>query len=272
MGRLGAGAGPRATRYDAFGDRPQTRGVISPHSGCLTDALGRIQGKGHITSAGRASQHAGVGRLALFQIAKQNLGLPKFDSGYNVQYYSVRSFPLYNATLILAGLSGGAIGAAGGGAVSFFAASSMSCDFEAVAIFMVGAVGGAIGLLVGGATGFFASFAGRSSGSIICMAGIQTSLIAAVAADDTLLRVSMTVPSNGGITHHQCIFAVFTGAAVGASILVLLAVFFTNRLLAGKLGPSRVLSFRFLLISYLIVGTMTLAISLAGVTAGWWKE
>ncbi len=104
------------------------------------------------------------------------------------------------------------------------------------------------------------------------MAGIQTSLIAAVAADDTLLRVSMTVSPNGGITHQQCIFAVFTGAAVGASILVLLAVFVTNRLLAGKLGPSRVLSFRFLLISYLIVATMTLAISLVGVPAGWWKE
>ncbi len=174
----------------------------------------------------------------------------------------MRSFPLYNATLMLAGLSGGAIGAAGGGAISFFTASAKSCDFETIAIVMVGTAGGAIGLLVGGAIGFFASFAGRSSGSTNCMAGIQTSLIAAVAADDTLLRVSMTVSPNGGITHHQCIFAVFTGAALGSSILLLFGVFATNRLLAEKLGTSRILSFRFLLISYLIIATMALAISL----------
>ena len=173
---------------------------------------------------------------------------------------------------MLAGLSGGAIGAAGGGAISFFTASSKSCDFETIAIVMVGTAGGAIGLLVGGAIGFFASFAGRSSASINCMAGIQTSLIAAVASDDTLFRVSTVVSLNGGVTHHQCIFAVFTGAAVGASILLLLGVFVTNRRLAGKLGPSRILSFRFLLISYLIVATVALAISLVGVPAGWWKD
>ncbi len=137
---------------------------------------------------------------------------------------------------------------------------------------MVGATGGAIGLLVGGAIGVFASFARRSSGSIYCVAGIQTSLIAAIAADDTLFRVSMTVSPNGGITHHQCIFAVFTGAAVGASILLLLSVFVANRSLAANLGSSRVMSSRFLLISYLIVATMALAFSLAGVPAGWWKE
>ena len=184
----------------------------------------------------------------------------------------MRPFPLHITTLMLAGLSGGAIGAAGGGAISFFAASSKSCDFEAIAIVLVGAAGGALGLLVGGAAGFFASFFGRSSGSINCMAGIQSSLIAAVAADDTLFRVSTMVSFNGGITHHQCIFAVFTGAAVGASILLLLGVFATNRLLAGRLGSSQVLSSRFLLISYLIVATMALAISLVGVPAGWWKE
>ncbi len=184
----------------------------------------------------------------------------------------MRYFPLHNATLILAGLSGGAIGAAAGGAISFLAAGSKSCDFEIVAIVIVGAVGGAIGLLVGGATGFFASFAGRSSGSISCMAGIQASLIAAVVADDTLFRVSTIVSLNGGITHHQCIFAVFTGAAVGASILLLLGVFAANRLLADKLGSSRVLSSRFLLISYLIIATLALAISVVGVPAGWWKE
>ena len=184
----------------------------------------------------------------------------------------MRSFPLYIAVLMLAGLSGGAIGAAGGGAISFFTASSKSCDIETIAIVLVGTVGGAIGLLVGGATGFFASFAGRSLDSINCMAGIQTGLIAAVAADDALFRVSMMVSLNSGITHHQCIFAVFTGAAVGASILLLLGVFVTNRSLAGMLGSSRILSFRFLLISYLVVATMALAISLVGVPAGWWKE
>ena len=184
----------------------------------------------------------------------------------------MRPFPLYIATLMLVGLSGGAIGAAGGGVSSFFIASSKSCDFETIAIVLVGAAGGAIGLLVGGAIGFFASFAGRSSGSISCMAGIPIGLIAAVAGDDTLLRVSMTVSPNGGITHHQCVFAVFTGAAVGSSILLVLGVFVTNRLLAGKLGFSQVLSSRFLLISYLIVATMALAISMVGVPAGWWKE
>lgn len=173
---------------------------------------------------------------------------------------------------MLAGVSGGAIGAACGGVISFFAASSKSCDFETVAIVIVGAVGGAIGLLVGGATGFFASFAGRSSGSINCIAGIQTGLIAAVGADDTLFRVSTMVSLNGGITHRQCIFAVFTGAAVGSSILLVLGIFVTNRLLAGKLGSIHVLSSRFLLISYLIVATVALAISLVGVPAGWWKE
>ena len=80
------------------------------------------------------------------------------------------------------------------------------------------------------------------------------------------------VSLNGGITHYQCIFAVFMGAAVGASILLLLGVFAANRLLAGKLGSSRVLSSRFLLISYLTVATIALAISLVGVPAGWWKE
>ena len=50
---------------------------------------------------------------------------------------------------MLAGLSGGAIGAAGGGAISFLAVSSKSCDFGTVAVVMVGATGGAIGLLVG---------------------------------------------------------------------------------------------------------------------------
>ncbi len=173
---------------------------------------------------------------------------------------------------MLAGLCSSTIGAAGGGAISYFASSSKSCDFESIAIVMVGAIGGAIGLLVGGAIGFFASFAGRSSGSINCMAGIQASLIAAVATDDTLFPVSTMVSLNGGITHHQCIFAVFTGAAVGASILLLLGVFVTNRMLAGKLGPSRVMSFRFLLISYLIVASIALATGLAGVPAGWWKE
>jgi len=196
----------------------------------------------------------------------------KINTCYNVQYNSVRSFPLYISTLMLAGLSGGAIGAAGGGAISFLAVSSKSCDFGTVAVVMVGATGGAIGLLVGGAIGVFASFARRSSGSIYCVAGIQTSLIAAIAADDTLFRVSMTVSPNGGITHHQCIFAVFTGAAVGASILLLLSVFVANRSLAANLGSSRVMSSRFLLISYLIVATMALAFSLAGVPAGWWKE
>ncbi len=166
----------------------------------------------------------------------------------------------------------GAIGAAGGGAISFLAASSKSCDFETIAIVMIGTAGGAIGLLVGGAIGFFASFAGHSSASINCMAGIQTSLIAAVAADDTLFRVSTVVSLNGGVTHHQCIFAVFTGAALGASILLLLGVFVKNRRLAGKLGSCRVLSSRFLIISYLTVATMGLAISLVGVPAGWWKE
>jgi len=184
----------------------------------------------------------------------------------------VRPFFQYIATLMLAGLSGGAIGAIGGGAISFLAASSKSCDFVAIAVILIGAAGGAIGLLVGGAIGFFASFAGRSSGSINCIAWIQALLIATVAADDTLLRVSTRVSLNGGITHHQCIFAVFIGAAVGASILLLLGVFAANRLLAGKLGPSRILSFQFLLISYLIVATMALAVSLAGVPAGWWKE
>ena len=82
----------------------------------------------------------------------------------------------------------------------------------------------------------------------------------------------MTGSPNGGITHHQCIFAVFTGAAVGSSILLLLGVFVTNHLLAGKLVSSQVLSSRFLLISYLIVATIALAISLVGVPAGWWKE
>ena len=133
----------------------------------------------------------------------------------------MRPFPLYIATLMLTGLTGGVIGSAGGGAISFFAASSKSCDFETVAIVIVGAVGGAIGLLLGGATGFF---------------------------------------------------AVFTGAAVGSSILLLLGVFVTNHLLAGKLVSSQVLSSRFLLISYLIVATIALAISLVGVPAGWWKE
>jgi len=180
----------------------------------------------------------------------------------------VRPFPLYVAILMLAGLSGSAIGAAGGGAIGFFAASSKSCDFETIAIVLVGAAGGAIGLLVGGATGLFASFAGRSPGSINCMAGIQTGLIVAVAADDTLFRVSL----NGGVTHHQCIFAVLTAAAVGASVLLLLSVFVTNRLLAGKLSTSRDLSFRFLLISYPMVATIALAISLVGVPAGWWEE
>ncbi len=210
--------------------------------------------------------------MALFRIAEQNLGLPKLGSGYDIQYYSVRSFPLYNATLMLASLSGGAIGAAGGGAISFFAASSKSCDFEAIAIVLVGAAGGALGLLAGSAIGFVASVAGHSPGSINCMAGIQASLIAAVSADETLFRVSTMVSLNGGITHHQCIFAVFTGAAVGASILLLLGVFAANRLLADKLGSCRVLSSRFLLISYLTVATMALAISLVGVPAGWWKE
>lgn len=208
----------------------------------------------------------------MFQAAFQHVNESKLGSGYNVQYYSVRSFPLYNAALMLAGLSGGAIGAAGGGAISFLAAGSKSCDFETIAIVIVGAAGGAIGLLVGGATGFFASFAGRSSGSVNCMAGIQASLIAAVSADETLFRVSTMVSLNGDITHHQCIFAVFTGAAVGASILLLLGVFAANRLLADKLGSCRVLSSRFLLISYLTVATMALAISLVGVPAGWWKE
>ncbi len=157
---------------------------------------------------------------------------------------------------MLAALSGGAIGAAGGGAISFFAASSQSCDFETVAIVLVGAVGGVIGILVGGASGFFASFAGRSSSSLNCMAGLQAGLVAAVAADDKLGGGSMMVSLNSGITHHQCIFAVFMGAAVGASILLLLGVFVTNRRLAGKLGPSRVLSLRFLLISYLTVATL----------------
>ena len=184
----------------------------------------------------------------------------------------MKPFPLYIATLMLTGLTGGVIGAAGGGSISFFAASSKSCDFVAIAIIMVGAAGGAIGLLAGGAIGFFASFAGRSSGSINCMAGLPASLIAAVAADDTLFRVSTMVSLNGGITHRQCIFAVFMGAAVGASILLLLGVFVTNRLLSGKLGPFRTLSYRFLLISYLMLGTMALAASLAGVPAGWWKE
>jgi len=184
----------------------------------------------------------------------------------------VRPYPLYIATLMLAGLSGGAIGAAAGGVISFFAASSKSCDFETIAIVVAGAVGGAIGMLAGGAIGFFASFAGRSSGSINCMAGIQASLIAAVAADDTLFRVSTMVSLNGGITHHQCIFAVLTGAALGASSLLLLGVFVTDRSLARKLGSSQVWSSRFLLISYLIVATMALAISLIGVPAGWWKE
>ncbi len=184
----------------------------------------------------------------------------------------MRPFPLYIATLMLAGLSGGAIGATGGGAISFFAASSKSCDFVAIGIFLVGAVGGAVGLLAGGAIGFFASFAGRYSGSINCIAGIQALLIAAVAADETLLWISTRVSLNGGITHHQCIFAVFIGAAVGAAILLLLSVFATNRLLAGKLGPSRVMSFRFLQISYLIVATMALATGLVGLPAGWWKE
>ncbi len=184
----------------------------------------------------------------------------------------MRPFPRYIATLMLAGLSGGAIGATGGGAISFFAASSKSCDFVAIAIFLVGAAGGAIGLLAGGAIGFIASFAGRSSGSINCIAGIQALLIAAVAADDTLLRVSTRVSLNGGITHHQCIFAVLIGAAVGASIFLLLSVFVTNRLLAGKQSPSQFLSSGFLLISYLMVATSALAISLVGVPTGWWKE
>ena len=74
----------------------------------------------------------------------------------------MRQFPLYIAVLMLAGLSGGAIGAACGGAISFLAASSKSCDFETIAIVIVGAVGGAIGVLLGGATVFFASFAGAS--------------------------------------------------------------------------------------------------------------
>ena len=126
----------------------------------------------------------------------------------------MRPFPLYIAALMLAGLCGGTIGAAAGGATSYFGSSSKSCEFESIAIVMVGAIGGAIGLLVGGAIGFFASFAGRSSGSINCMAGIQASLIAAVAADDTLFRVSTMVSLNGGI-NHQCFFAVCTGAAVG---------------------------------------------------------
>ena len=46
----------------------------------------------------------------------------------------MKPFPLYIARLMLAGLSGGAIGAAGGGAISFFASSSKSCDFDTVAI------------------------------------------------------------------------------------------------------------------------------------------
>jgi len=62
------------------------------------------------------------------------------------------------------------------------------------------------------------------------------------------------------------------GAAVGSSILLLLGVFVTNRLLAGKLGSSQVLSSRFLLIPYSIVTTMALAISLVGVPSGWWNE
>ena len=47
---------------------------------------------------------------------------------------------------------------------------------------------------------YLQSFAGRSSGSINCIAGIQALLIPAVAADDTLLRVSTMVSLNGGIT------------------------------------------------------------------------
>ena len=192
--------------------------------------------------------------------------------GHKVQYYSVRSFPLYNAALILAGLSAGAVGAAGGGTISFFAASSKSCDFDTMAIVLVGAVSGAIGLILGSAIGFFASFAGRSSVSINCMALIPTGLIAGAAADDSAFRVSTGASLNSGITHHQCIFAVIIGAAVGASVLLLLGVFVSNRLLAGRLGPSQFLSSRFLLISYPLVATIALAVSLVGVPAGWWKE
>ena len=112
---------------------------------------------------------------------------------------------------------------------------------------------------------------GAPQGSINCIVGIQDLLIPAVAADDTLLRVS-TNSLNGDITHHQCIFAVLIGAAVGASIFLLLSVFVTDRLLARAQSPSQFLSSGFLLISYLMVATSALAISLVGVPTGWWKE
>ncbi len=63
------------------------------------------------------------------------------------------------------------------------------------------------------------------------------------------------------------------GAATGGSILMLLAVYLANRVLAKRLGhPARVLPTRFPLVSLLGVVGMAVAGGLIGYAAGFWEK
>ncbi len=176
--------------------------------------------------------------------------------------------------MVLAGLFGAAAGSVGGGAAGFYSASPLSCDIGGPGIALVGLAGGVLGLLGGATTGVFAAFYGRPAAQDHYLGlGPLVAVIAALGADGAPFRLLGAVSANSGITHHQCAFALFMGAATGGSILMLLAVYLANRVLAKRLGhPARVLPTRFPLVSLLGVVGMAVAGGLIGYAAGFWEK
>ncbi len=176
--------------------------------------------------------------------------------------------------MVLAGLFGAVAGSVGGGAVGFYSANSLSCDIGGPGIALIGLAGGVLGLLGGVIAGGFAAFYGRPAAQDHYLAlGPFVAVMAALGADGAPFRQLGGLSANSGITHHQCAFAIFMGAATGGSILMLLAVYLANRVLANKLGhPARVLPTRFPLVSLLGVVGMAVAGVLIGYPAGFWEK
>ncbi len=175
---------------------------------------------------------------------------------------------------MLAGLFGAVIGSVGGGAAGFYSANSLSCDIGAPGIALVGLAGGVVGLLGGAGAGVFAAYYGRpaAQGQYLGL-GPFVVVMAALGAAGAPFRLAGAVSANSGITHYQCTFALFMGAATGGSILMLLAVYLANRVLAKRLGhPARVLPTRFPLVSLLGVVGMAVAGGLTGYPAGFWEK
>ena len=149
-------------------------------------------------------------------------------------------------------LLSGAVGAVVLSGLGGIVAGEASCDLIfsvdstattlATAIF-IGAFGGVVGLAVGGLiAGFGVAFS--SGRNTMAVGTVVIALI--VASADGPFNILGSFPLNSNVDHDRCISAALMGGFVGASLGMLLGVYFTSR----RISP------RFLLGSFTTVGAI----------------